>query len=662
MEGGEVLLNANSDKSLTDAEQMVKTALSIQSLVVENQDVLKMPGWKDLNSHLVDAYNFPKKNTVRIIVSGFLDPVKEVSNCLEDFVEKYSQVEEAVCVKSCAVVKFIQEKKSQNCRHFAKRDEVNVCFVPRRPRIFLSGSRLYVKKAKASFQKMAAAFCTDELTIMKPGARKYFQEQESMFTSMAMKEHGCVALLQEDHMLEIECVSAMSQPPRGREGVEENIFTKIKDVFKGPSNGISGSENFVMEGEEFSPTRGPQALSRTQDWVENLIVKEQTERTIKDPYVSQLSQGDVVRLQAMQRELTGPDSLIHLEGLSFDVLTADRSIRDMVRSVETEDLRLKETFRRIQKQSKIFGRQIELFGKELIGSLPTQWDDMNGSLLKLVNLTPRSREYDDVERECVETGLTHTIIKIERVQNKALWKNYQIKKKDLEEKNKHYNNERLLFHGTSSNSISQINNHGFNCSYIETPGIRMGRFGNGKSISPGLGNGKSISPGLGNGKSISSGLGNGKSISPGLGNGKSISPGLGNGKSISPGLGNGKSISPGLGNGKSISPGLGNGKSISPGGYAKPDAQGLKGMYLARVLVGDYTQGPPGLLIPPAKPSGKRQQIEPPIQPFFDVQAYPEFLITFRWIPAPQYYWSLEVVQKEETLQERKISGDRATH
>ena len=92
----------------------------------------------------------------------------------------------------------------------------------------LSGAFLYVKMAKGFFQKMAAAFCTDELTIMKSGARKYFQEQESIFVSMAMKEHGCVVFLQEDYILENKCVSAMSRLPRGQERVKENVFTKVK--------------------------------------------------------------------------------------------------------------------------------------------------------------------------------------------------------------------------------------------------------------------------------------------------------------------------------------------------------------------------------------------------------------------------------------------------
>ncbi|XP_029624415.1 uncharacterized protein LOC115203654 [Salmo trutta] len=107
--------------------------------------------------------------------------------------------------------------------------------------------------------------------------------------------------------------------------------------------------------------------------------------------------------------------------------------------------------------------------------VPTHWDDMKGSFLKLVNLSPRFREYNDVKAECVKTGINLTIVEIEQVQNETLWKNYQIQKKQMEEKNNHYNNERLLFHGTSSNSISQITTTTRDCSSmapVQTPSVR----------------------------------------------------------------------------------------------------------------------------------------------------------------------------------------------
>ena len=73
-------------------------------------------------------------------------------------------------------------------------------------------------------------------------------------------------------------------------------------------------------------------------------------------------------------------------------------------------------------------------------------------------------------------------------------------------------------------------------------------------------------------------------------------------------------------------------------GYAKPDAQGNKRMYLALVLVGDHTLGQAGMIVPPAKgvttdlyDSVTDNVAKPTMFVIFnDVQAYPEFLITFK--------------------------------
>jgi len=46
-----------------------------------------------------------------------------------------------------------------------------------------------------------------------------------------------------------------------------------------------------------------------------------------------------------------------------------------------------------------------------------------------------------------------------------------IKKEELEDKNKHKNNEKRLFHGTGPDNIDQINNNGFNRSFAGMHGI-----------------------------------------------------------------------------------------------------------------------------------------------------------------------------------------------
>lgn len=56
-------------------------------------------------------------------------------------------------------------------------------------------------------------------------------------------------------------------------------------------------------------------------------------------------------------------------------------------------------------------------------------------------------------------------VKVERVQNPTLFSQYQAKKVQLDIQNPGHTNEKLLWHGTSSDTPPNINLYGFNRSY-----------------------------------------------------------------------------------------------------------------------------------------------------------------------------------------------------
>lgn len=74
--------------------------------------------------------------------------------------------------------------------------------------------------------------------------------------------------------------------------------------------------------------------------------------------------------------------------------------------------------------------------------------------------------------------------------------------------------------------------------------------------------------------------------------------------------------------------------------YSPPDSNGHKHMYLARVLVGDYTIGKQGYVVPPVKDLNDLTNtyhtvVDDVSRPsifvvFYDWQCYPEYLITFQ--------------------------------
>ncbi|TDH12644.1 hypothetical protein EPR50_G00049200 [Perca flavescens] len=428
-----------------------------------------------------------------------------------------------------------------------------------------------------------------------------------------------------------------SMKRREGEQVEaKSVFTKIKDTvtsfFTGLGEERPSTDDLCLEREEFEPTvfqlcaDNDMAVSQAKKRVKELIVAEQAERTIKDQYISKLSQADLDKLNSLQRKLTvsislnrgmgDQESTIQLEGLTRDVYTAESAVRDIIRKVErSENLKSKalllsglvewqfeistgvmvpfDIYTNFQLEEALEKKQqsvtikinnekyhaqvmlrkavsassrkaLELHRKDMKddAALPSNWDDMKGDLLKRVPLTPGSKEYNDVETELTKTGLAANIISIERVQNTTLWQSYQLMKKQMEVKNKHTNNEMVLFHGTGATSIDLINNQGFNRSYA---GAHGAMYGNGSYFA--------------------------------------VNP------------------------------------AYSAQGYAKPDASGHKRMYVARVLVGDFTQGRSGMITPPSKNSRNAADLYDSVADnktnpaifvvFNDIQAYPEYLITF---------------------------------
>ena len=97
------------------------------------------------------------------------------------------------------------------------------------------------------------------------------------------------------------------------------------------------------------------------------------------------------------------------------------------------------------------------------------------------NETDKLRQYIFAEFVCVYAACTicslhfyfytDVTLQIERVQNQKLYRQFMVQKKDLEEKSEDPGSvERRLWHGTSKEGVSGINNYGFNRSYCGANG------------------------------------------------------------------------------------------------------------------------------------------------------------------------------------------------
>ena len=82
------------------------------------------------------------------------------------------------------------------------------------------------------------------------------------------------------------------------------------------------------------------------------------------------------------------------------------------------------------------------------------------------DLKNTSQEFVDVQHRLALTVKAQKIINIQRVQNTMLYGQYIARKNAMEKLNTPgTNNETLLFHGTSLDTIPKINSQGFNRSF-----------------------------------------------------------------------------------------------------------------------------------------------------------------------------------------------------
>ncbi|XP_039883588.1 protein mono-ADP-ribosyltransferase PARP14-like isoform X2 [Simochromis diagramma] len=119
----------------------------------------------------------------------------------------------------------------------------------------------------------------------------------------------------------------------------------------------------------------------------------------------------------------------------------------------------------------------EMLSRKKDDGIPGHWELMPATPCQVFAIQANTSEYDEIlklfQASCNQTV---DVKKIERIQNPGLWKCLQIKKRDLELRNGHQNNERRLFHGTCNTNVPNINKRGFNRSYA---GKNAASYGNG---------------------------------------------------------------------------------------------------------------------------------------------------------------------------------------
>ncbi|XP_051841363.1 protein mono-ADP-ribosyltransferase PARP14 [Antechinus flavipes] len=315
------------------------------------------------------------------------------------------------------------------------------------------------------------------------------------------------------------------------------VISMIKSLFGFASQPPPKQDHLVLEKIKKSSTfqvcgESKKNVESTISWIQDLILKEFLSDSFSDEYIQKFGEKEYNELNELQKKLNiiievkREESEIKVTGTAQDVIKASRAIEGMIKrrhlhvdeELKAEELSKTTTWQYIDNGvSKSFDKITNLHlenarkekkkkidikinnenytvdfatnsatngkGKELSVQcvkkreveIPNYWDDMKDQNLLLVDLPPDHQEYKQVKDKFCQTCPTHTIEKIQRIQNKCLWNLYQARKISMDEQNKKTNNERFLFHGTDANSVPGVNNQGFNRSYAGKNAIAWGK-------------------------------------------------------------------------------------------------------------------------------------------------------------------------------------------
>ncbi|CAJ1078797.1 protein mono-ADP-ribosyltransferase PARP14-like isoform X3 [Xyrichtys novacula] len=278
-------------------------------------------------------------------------------------------------------------------------------------------------------------------------------------------------------------------------------------------------------------------VDSAKKWISDLITKEYITDDILDTGILNLSDADRQQIADIQKtekvsiriQSKNNQASITIEGLSSNVYKASKMINEMLKKTrEEEDLKnkvalageladwqyqqaglqfqsfdlmsnfeLEQALKKNQPSVKVTVKgedytvtmpsgpatdskgqtfEIKRIDKLKVEDIPDFWDPMPADKSCLaVTLQPGTPEHKEI-LSLFQASCKLTVIKIQRIQNPVLWKSLQIKKRDMEQRNKHQNNEKRLFHGTSEDTVDHINEHGFNRSYA---GKNAAFYGNG---------------------------------------------------------------------------------------------------------------------------------------------------------------------------------------
>ncbi|CAI5656802.1 unnamed protein product [Oreochromis niloticus] len=216
---------------------------------------------------------------------------------------------------------------------------------------------------------------------------------------------------------------------------------KVQGSFTGGNTEKPNKENCTTEGQKADATcfHICGATQADVDLAKKLLFQEPETATIEDEVIGKFCDADHQKLDDMKKtmgisiKIENSKVKLTIEGLSSDVLKANSEINMML------------------------SRKRD--------AIPEQWERMPANTTcQAFAVQAKTSEYDEI-LNLFQASCSGIVTKIERIQNPVLWKSLQLKKREMELRNGHQDNERRLFHGTRDTVVPKINDRGFNRSY-----------------------------------------------------------------------------------------------------------------------------------------------------------------------------------------------------
>uniref|UniRef100_UPI0037E7907B poly(ADP-ribose) polymerase family member 14-related sequence 1 isoform X1 n=1 Tax=Semicossyphus pulcher TaxID=241346 RepID=UPI0037E7907B len=328
------------------------------------------------------------------------------------------------------------------------------------------------------------------------------------------------------------------EPPKEKAGLWDKFKSLFVTAEKPQKEGDFVIDPLTVDPACFHICGDSQArVDSAKKWINDLISKEHNNISISDNVILSFSDADHQKIVDMQKtmnisiriESKNGQASVTIEGLSKEVLKASNVIHTMLKKARDDDELKKKValagtladwqylqpglqFRSFDSMNnyklenalerKLPDVKVTVQGKDYTvtmpggpatdgkggtleikridklkdENIPDFWEAMPANVTsKAITIQPGTAEHTEI-LNLFQASCKLNVIKIERIQNISLWQSLQIKKRDMEQRNGHQNNEKRLFHGTSEDTVAYINEHGFNRSYA---GKNAACYGNG---------------------------------------------------------------------------------------------------------------------------------------------------------------------------------------